>query len=82
MFSVSSGYGFSWSKVGVPGGHRSGALYLGRQEIQGCYQNQDKVRFFIMLWVYTVNFCLILYVQSTNFQLYRDVSSWVKPVLS
>ena len=27
-------------------------------------------------------FDLILYVPSTNFQLYRDVSSWVEPVLS
>ena len=26
--------------------------------------------------------CLILYVPSTIFQLYRDVSSWVEPVLS
>ena len=26
--------------------------------------------------------CLILYVPSTIFQLYRDESSWVEPVLS
>ena len=26
--------------------------------------------------------CLILYIQSTIFQLYRDGSSWVEPVLS
>ena len=35
----------------------------------------------------SVSFCfvlfdLILYVQSTIFQLYRDGSSWVEPVLS
>ena len=31
---------------------------------------------------FQVLFCLILYVPTTIFQLYRDVSSWVEPVLS
>ena len=41
-----------------------------------CDRNKSMTRVFVCL------FGLILYVPSTIFQLYRDGSSWVEPVLS
>ena len=46
---------------------------------------QDQVSNFIVNNAYSghlILFDLILYVPSTIFQLYRDGSSWVEPVLS
>ena len=36
----------------------------------------------MMIWANESYFDLILYVPSTIFQLFRDGSSWVEPVLS
>ena len=41
--------------------------------------NFSSVKLFL---IYLFLFDLILYVPSTTFQLYRDGSSWVEPVLS
>ena len=63
-----------------------GALATLRAPIEGSDQPAQMCR---LIWVFDRRTCrlvclfdLILYVPSTIFQLYRDGSSWVEPVLS